>query len=388
MMKKKRIVIFINYFGKSSETFISDEIEFLSSQKDVDVTILHYGKDIPEKKVVGLYFESNFIKRWLKALRKFDLKMFATLKYKNGLNGSLVSLIPYFKENQFDTIYCHFGTNGKLIAQLKKLKVIRKETKLVVRFHGLDMNMKKYGKSFYNILHNQCNAILYGTKMAETKLNYYGFKGQLVNLPVGIKRNNIVAVESIRKENQLNEIFKVLSVGRFIELKGHHIALEIINKLKNENLVLEIIGDGPLLKGIENEISLKKLKTKLFLLGSKPHHEVFSKLNDCHVYLYSGVYDAEGRCENQATSVLEAMAQGCVVLASGLGGITDYLFDGENGFVAEPGNVNQFVEKLRWIMQNYSSDELVKVRQNAITMVNENYCQEDLNLKLKQLLIK
>lgn len=384
---KKKVLIFINSYGSTSETFISDEIDFLSSQKDIDLAILHYGKDIPEKKVVGLYFAADFKKRWSKALRNFNLEMFATIRYKNGLNGSLVSLIPFFKENRFDTIYCHFGTNGKLIAELKELKVIPQETKLVVRFHGLDMNMNKYGKSFYNILHNHCNAILYGTKMAETKLNYYGFRDQLINLPVGIKRNNIVAVESIRKESQVDEIFKILSVGRFIELKGHHIALEIINKLKNENLVLEIIGDGPLLKGIQNEISLKKLKTKLLLLGSKQHHEVFSKLNDCHVYLYSGVYDAEGRCENQATSVLEAMAQGCVVLASGLGGITDYLFDRENGFVAEPGNVDQFLEKLRWIMQNYSSDEIVKVRQNAITMVKENYCQEKLNEKLLNLLI-
>lgn len=386
-MQKKKILVFINYFGKKSETFISDEIEFLSSQKDVDVTILHYGKDIPEKRVVGLYFESNLIKRWLKALRKFDVKMFATLRYKNGLNGSLVSLIPFFRKNKFDTIYCHFGTNGKLIAELKELKVIPKETKLVVRFHGLDMNMKKYGKSFYNILSNHSDAILYGTKMAEKKLNYYGFKEQLINLPVGIKRNNIIALESIRKENQLYEIFKVLSVGRFIELKGHHIALEIINKLKNHNVVLEIIGDGPLLKGIENEISFKKLKTKIILLGSKPHYEVFSRLGNCHVYLYSGIYDAEGRCENQATSVLEAMAQGCVVLASGLGGITDYLIDGENGFIAEPGDVNQFAEKLQWIMQNYASDEILKIRQNAIAEVENNYCQEKLNEKLLKLLI-
>ena len=94
-MQKKKILVFINYFAKKSETFISDEIEFLSSQRDLDVTILHYGKDIPEKRVVGLYFESNFIKRWLKAWRKFDVKMFAALRYKNGLNGSLVSLIHY-----------------------------------------------------------------------------------------------------------------------------------------------------------------------------------------------------------------------------------------------------------------------------------------------------
>ena len=180
-MQKKKILVLINYFGKKSETFISDEIEFLSSQKDVDVTILHYGKDIPEKKVVGLYFESNFTKRWLKAVRKFDVKMFAALRYKNGLNGSLVSLIPFFKENRFDTIYCHFGTNGKLIAELKELKVIPKETKLVVRFHGLDMNFTKYPVGFYDILNNYADEILLGSQFAYKNLRTYRLHKEKLN---------------------------------------------------------------------------------------------------------------------------------------------------------------------------------------------------------------
>ena len=48
-MQKKRILVFINYFGKKSETFISDEIEFLSSQKDIDF-ICHFVEEKVEER--------------------------------------------------------------------------------------------------------------------------------------------------------------------------------------------------------------------------------------------------------------------------------------------------------------------------------------------------
>ena len=385
-MQKKKILVFINYFGKKSETFISDEIEFLSSQKDVDVTILHYGKDITEKKVTGLYFESNFTKRWLKAVRKFDLKMFATLRYKNGLNGSLVSLIPFFKENRFDTIYCHFGTNGKLIAELKELKVIPKETKLVVRFHGLDMNFTQYPVGFYDILNSYADEILLGSQFAYKNLRTYRLnKEKLNHLPVGIMRKNI----SKEISDFQSEQFNIISVGRLIELKGYLVALDIINEINKRsiNFTYTIIGDGPQYDILSEVIERYTLQNKVKIIKSLDHTNVLDILQKSQIYLYPGIKDQDGRTETQGLANLEAMANGLVILASDIGGVPDYVVHNKTGFLCEPRNVNQFVEKLLWIMQNYASDEIVKIRQNAIAEVENNYCQEKLNEKLLYLLI-
>ncbi|MBN9312782.1 MAG: hypothetical protein BGO40_00800 [Chryseobacterium sp. 39-10] len=385
-MHKKRILVFINYFGKKSETFISDEIEFLSSQKDVDVTILHYGKDSTEKKVMGLYFESNFTKRWLKALRKFDLKMFATLRYKNGLNGSLVSLIPFFRKSKFDTIYCHFGTNGKLIAELKQLKVIPKVTKLVVRFHGLDMNFTKYPVGFYDILNSYADEILLGSQFAYKDLRTYRLNKEKLNkLPVGIMRKHISKEISDFQPEQFN----IISVGRLIDLKGYLVALDIINEINKRsiNFTYTIIGDGPQYDILSEVIERYTLQNKVKIIKSLDHANVLDILQKSQIYLYPGIRDQTGRAETQGLANLEAMANGLVIVASDIGGVPDYVVHNKTGFLCEPGNVNQFVEKLQWIMQNYSSDEIVKVRQNAITEVENNYCQEKLNEKLLNLLI-
>lgn len=385
-MQKKRILVFINYFGKKSETFISDEIQFLSSQEDVDLTILHYGKDIPEKKVIGLYFESNFIKRWLKAVRKFDVKMFAALRYKNGLNGSLVSLIPFFKENRFDTIYCHFGTNGKLIAELKELKVIPIETKLVVRFHGLDMNFTKYPVGFYDILNSYADEILLGSQFAYKDLRTYRLNKEKLNkLPVGIMRKNISKEISDFQPEQFN----IISVGRLIELKGYLVALDIINEINKRsiNFTYTIIGDGPQYDILSEVIERYTLQNKVKIIKGLDHANVLDILQKSQIYLYPGIKDQDGRTETQGLANLEAMANGLVIVASDIGGVPDYVVHNKTGFLCEPGNVNQFVEKLLWIMQNYASDKIIKIRQNAIAEVENNYCQEKLNKKLLYLLI-
>ena len=48
--------------------------------------------------------------------------------------------------------------------------------------------------------------------------------------------------------------------------------------------------------------------------------------------------------------ILEAMACGCAVVATDCGGPRDIIVDGENGFLVEPGNVEQIVNKINLLL--------------------------------------
>jgi len=379
--------MFINYYGKKSETFISDEIEFLSNQENIDLTVLHYGGDIPKKKVKGLDMPTSFVKRWINNPSLFSIDYFKSLKYKNGQNASLGYLINFFKKNQYDTIYCHFGTNGKLIAELKALGVIPNKTKLVVRFHGLDMNFTNYPVGFYGILNTYADEILLGSGYAYKDLLTYRLnKEKLHKLPVGIGRQHIAKEIS---EFQ-SEKFNIISVGRLIEFKGYLSALDIVKELRKttRNFLYTIIGDGSQYDLLNKIIEESKLQEHVKIIKGLEHDKVLNLLKKSQIYLYSGIRDATGRVETQGLANLEAMANGLVIVASEIGGVPDYVVNGKNGFLCEPGNVIQFVEQMTWIMQNYNTDDVMQVRKNAIAMVKENYCQEDLNIKLLDLLIK
>lgn len=382
----KRVLVFINYYGKQSETFISDEIEFLSHQKNIDLEILHYGKEIKEKNVKGLNMPSSFSKRLKRNLLHFSISFLKSLKYKNGKNGSLAYLIDFFRKNKYDVIYCHFGTNGKLIAELKELGIISNKTKLVVRFHGLDMVFEKYPIGYYDLLNIEANYILAGSNYAINDLKKYNIKSELITkLSVGLMQSNIV---DVNEHNKNLGVFKIISVGRLVNFKGHLEAIEIMKKLKERQLSFKytIIGNGPLLVPLQEKISLYNLKGEVEIIQGLKHTETLEKIRNSHLYLYPGKVDANGRAETQGLANLEAMANGVITIASNVGGVPDYVIDQKTGFLCEPENIGQFVEKINWIMGNYNSEELLKIRKNAVKMVEENYCQEDLNQKLLKIL--
>ncbi len=377
--------MFINYYKKTSETFISDEIDFLSRQNEVDLEIIHYGKDIESEKVKGLDMPTSFVKRWINNPSLFSIDYFKSLKYKNGQNASLGYLINFFKKNQYDTIYCHFGTNGKLIAELKALGVIPSKTKLVVRFHGLDMNFKKYPIRYYEILSKYADSTLIGSSYSLEKLEKYQFDlSKVIKLPVGVKINHY---PKSKNSTNLSEL-KIISVGRMIPLKGYLEGVEIIGRLKSKNqIVFEIIGDGDQKDILKEKINNLGLSNFVKLSGSLIHEDVLNILSKGDIYLYTGKIDSEGRAEAQGLANLEAMALGCIIIAFNVGGVSDYVIDGKTGYLIESGNISQFVEKLEWVIENRGSEEISRIRENARDMVMNNYNQKNLNKDLLEILI-
>ena len=384
-MQKKKILVFINYFGKKSETFISDEIDFLSKQDSIDFSVLHYGSSMPEKNIAGVSMPLSPMRRWTQSITKLNVSVLKSLKYKNGLNGSLAFFIAFFKKNHFDTIYCHFGTNGKIVAQLKELGVIPSQTKVVVRFHGLDMLFSKYPVGYYDVLNKYASKIIVGSDYAyKVLLDYKIEKKSLTKLPVGIKRQNISSTEFGNSHKPVT----IISIGRLIELKGHLISLEIARELDRLGLdfFYTIIGDGPQYNQICETIQKYNLQARVEVIRGLEHTKVLEKLQASQIYLYPGIKDASGRVETQGLANLEAMAKGLVIVASDVGGVPDYVKSDKTGFLCQPGMVQEFVKKLAWVMNEYCSDEIEKIRQNAIEIVLKNYCQEALNDMLLDIL--
>lgn len=57
--------------------------------------------------------------------------------------------------------------------------------------------------------------------------------------------------------------------------------------------------------------------------------------------------------------------------------LPSHSFHNKTGLLCEPRNITEFVEKLLWIMQNYSTDHIVKIRQNAIAEVENNTARKN-----------
>jgi glycosyltransferase involved in cell wall biosynthesis len=134
--------------------------------------------------------------------------------------------------------------------------------------------------------------------------------------------------------------FAVGWVGRMTAVKRTDDVLDGFKRLRARGVeaTLCLVGDGPDRAGLERRAhELGIIKDTLFLGYQEdvgPLYAAFDAL-----VLPSGN-------EGTPVSVIEALAAGTPVVATRVGGVPDVVRDGEDGFLVEPGESEEFAERL------------------------------------------
>lgn len=132
-----------------------------------------------------------------------------------------------------------------------------------------------------------------------------------------------------------------------------------------ENVKLLIVGSGPLFASFKLQVTSYKLEDRVVFAD----HVRPEKIPE---YLWaSDIFIRPSLSEGMGNSFIEAMAAGLPVIATPVGGIVDFLRDGETGLFCEvdnPRSIAQKVEKL--IKDKESRDYIVE---NAKRLVAEKY---------------
>ncbi|MFA5339245.1 MAG: glycosyltransferase family 4 protein [Candidatus Omnitrophota bacterium] len=189
-------------------------------------------------------------------------------------------------------------------------------------------------------IYDDVNVFISPSRFLKTKMNEMGFRGKIVYLPNFISANGYQP-DFDHKENEITYF------GRLSEEKGVLTLLKAIKKLPN--IVVNIVGDGPLKETLEKEAFLDGIKNIRFfghLKGADLHSVI--KRSICTV-LPSQWY------ENNPLSVLESFALGKPVIASRIGGIPELVMDGETGLTAEAGNSEDLGKKIEYLSSNAAS---------------------------------
>lgn len=124
---------------------------------------------------------------------------------------------------------------------------------------------------------------------------------------------------------------KILFLGRICREKGIQELLDALLELTQEYPDLHLY-----LGGVWEDAGLRKLAREhagqITYLGWVTGEEKRKSLEMCDIFVLPSYF------EGQPVSVLEAMAAGCGVIASGVGGIPQMIEDGKTGILTEPGN--------------------------------------------------
>ncbi len=123
---------------------------------------------------------------------------------------------------------------------------------------------------------------------------------------------------------------RLISLGRVEEAAKGVLSLpRIVERVPGS--VLTVAGDGPDLARLKEACS--GLGPRVRFLGRVPHGEVGRIFSEHDAMLMPSRYEGQG------LALLEAMAAGCVPVASRIRGVTDAtVTEGENGFLFPPGD--------------------------------------------------
>ena len=132
--------------------------------------------------------------------------------------------------------------------------------------------------------------------------------------------------------------FRVLFVGRLVERKGVSHLVDAVSLLREADVRLVIVGDGPERAQIEARVREKGLDGRVAVRGRVSEAELQAAYAAADAFVLPAVVDRRGDTEGLGVVLLEAMNHRVPVIASAIGGITDIVEDGVSGLLVPPGD--------------------------------------------------
>jgi len=141
----------------------------------------------------------------------------------------------------------------------------------------------------------------------------------------------------ILNKNKINIVF----VGRVIEAKGVQDLFKAVKNCNFKNEIsITIVGDGNYINELKKNVEKNLVGIDVVFVGAKKANEIIKILSQTDIFVNPS------HTEGLPTSVIEAGACECAVVASNVGGTSEIIDHGKNGFIFESKNITQLKKYL------------------------------------------
>ncbi|MEK7078162.1 MAG: glycosyltransferase family 4 protein [Patescibacteria group bacterium] len=202
----------------------------------------------------------------------------------------------------------------------------------------------------------------------------HGARCPIEVVPNGV---NLDAYKS-NKTYKSNGAYTVITTSRLVYKNGVDILIRACAKLQITNYKLQIIGDGPDRSKLEKLVTDLGVADRVKFIGHVDPDLIPQYLSQADIFV------RPSRSEGLGNSFLEAMAAGLPVIGTPVGGITDFLKDGETGLFCEIENHNDLAEKIKLLLSDVGLSE--KLSKNGRELVISNYSWNSISKRMGELL--
>lgn len=146
----------------------------------------------------------------------------------------------------------------------------------------------------------------------------------------------------------------VLTVGRMVTKKGYHVLIEALPRLLEEHETVHVIfaGDGD--RREEWRLQTSRWANRVHFPGAVLRDTLPDLYRAADLFVLPAVHDSKGNVDGLPNVILEAMASGLPVVASGISGIPLAVESGVSGALVAEADVADLAEALARLLTDRS----------------------------------
>lgn len=266
---------------------------------------------------------------------------------------SFLAIFPLYrlvKINKPDFLILHLIVIPGLISSI----ISRKNTKFILRISGFP-KLNLFRRTLWNLCSINLSAIFSPTQntieLLKNKKIFCQKKLQLLEDPI----IEIHKINKLKNENLINfeKNSYIVSVGRLTKQKNFDFLINSYNSaLKQTNLKLLIIGSGELKKKLSEKITDLKLDNHIIL--TEYQENVFKFIYNSKIFVLSSDWEDPGFV------LVEASICEKIILSSNVqSGPIEFIGEDQScGFLYERNRLDDFSNKLNFILNNLGSDQI------------------------------
>ncbi|MBI5397134.1 MAG: glycosyltransferase [Verrucomicrobia bacterium] len=161
------------------------------------------------------------------------------------------------------------------------------------------------------------------------------------------KTGRKAAARAWRSQLGISDRMKVIGmVGRLSPKKAQRDLLSAYARIAGDHpdTVLVLVGDGPLRGRLEGQVAQLQIARRVIFRGDRS--DVADLLAGMDLFVHPTL------SEGMPHAVMEAMAAGLPVIASGVDGVLDLIVDGEHGWLVKPSAPEELAAKMDFALRH------------------------------------
>jgi glycosyltransferase involved in cell wall biosynthesis len=274
-------------------------------------------------------------------------------------------LYQALKHVEGDIVHAHDYQAWPMLAAA--LSASSNQARFIVTLHLSFSKIGQWVYSLYNpifgryIFNRASNLIIVSSATLSTLPLLALYKEFVEYIPNGVDVGRIDHDCAGYQREGNDAVLNVLSVSRLEKQKGVHFFIKALEQMNNAH-AYRIVGEGPYGPTLRKSISSDNVQ----LLGKVDEQELRKLYTQSDIFILLSDY------ESHSLSLTEAMAYGLVPIVTDVGGNSDIVSHGENGFlVKHPPDVNELVETFTQL--NEDKTLIKRMSFNAQKTVRERF---------------